>query len=65
MYPFADCETVKVKIPTSNKSDTFGFDLANDELYNRVYVRGMSGAADKIFKAKYKKHFDISPINTH
>ena len=53
--PYADCETVKVKIPKSNTSTTFGFSLAADELYNRVYVKGMSGVADNIFKGKNKK----------
>ena len=50
-YPFAEKEVSIVDVPTSNSSETFGFNLANDELYNRVYVKDIQAksCASKIF----------------
>ena len=51
MYPFAHTEIATITAPPSNKSDTFGFKLADDELYKRVYVKDIdkNSCASKIF----------------
>ena len=33
-YQFAEKEVAIVNVPSSNTSETFGFDLADDELYH-------------------------------
>ena len=50
-YPFAEKEVSIVDVLTLNSSETFGFNLANDELYNRVYVKDIQAklCASKIF----------------
>lgn len=50
-YPFAEKEVTIVDVPPSNSSETFGFNLADNELYNRVYVKDIqaNSCASKIF----------------
>ena len=53
-YPFAEKEVAVVNVPTSNTSETFGFDLADDELYHWVYVKDIQAksCASKIFPSE-------------
>ena len=53
-YPFAEKEVAVVNVPTSNTSETFGFDLADDELYHQVYVKDIQAksCASKIFPSE-------------
>ena len=56
-YPFADKEIAIVNVPSTNKSESFGFDLADDELYQRVYVKELKAGtcANNVFKTKEGK----------
>jgi hypothetical protein len=60
VYPFADKEIVIATVPENNADPTFGFELAEDELHDRVYVKEIAAksCASTIFnnlKASRKK----------
>ena len=53
VYPFADKETIKVPVLPSTKDSSFGFQLQDDDLYGRTYVKELSdtksSTAAKVF----------------
>ena len=54
MYPFADKEDVTLTVNPKAKDDSFGFQLASDNLTGRTYVKevtdSVSSTAAKAFK---------------
>ena len=39
IYPFAEKEVATIPVVPTNKDQSFGFNLANDELFGRTYVK--------------------------
>ena len=76
MYPFSDKEIATVPVLTNNKDATFGFNLSDDELYGRTYIKDLSDTksslASKVFgnckqsrrklRGAYITHIDGLPV---
>ena len=72
VYPFADKQIIDVPIQSHNKDKRFGFQLRDDDLYDRVYIEEIKkkSSVEKAFnkstlkqlKGSFITHIDGDPV---